>query len=554
MGGGRWTYERLITVQRMPGQSNDVRLVNVKVYKNTDHGQVLLAEVSSVIRTLVTNMPPSQVYDVYAIAVENVPGWWVYMSNLVPFVKNAISDLQARNPGLVFRTHWINTLAYGRDEEYTPALNVGSDSTQDIRSVYFYPGSMPTTAPPGPACCGDDYYYPPFLFHGHIRQDGVDTNGYDPKDNPAPYALADQFNHAMRYYDELSRYNARLAANPNEEMTLRLLLDDMYARPQRYTNALVINLHGELLPLPPVRNYSDAASDPQQAAGPDLRNVRVVTHPEQLRYTNNDAVRLRVYSYLSDPNTATSILPVPITIVISGANGWVPGAGDITGIHGGVDNDGNGSADAYDAAPAAIPMCPVAPATQMCFSAALAPNGTDTVVRLYNSPLRSPLDTATGRGLDYASRLYGLEYIPSPVEDLTTGAVPFSTDLTSPVPITKNTARWIITIPARWFRSAIIRRTFHAPTSGAAATPSSSATRPRIRRRRRRCRSRSATSSRAIRATAPTPISSGRTSRARSPAVPFPLPGATSRVWGWATTATSTTSKTASTTAPRRRR
>jgi type II secretory pathway pseudopilin PulG len=451
--GSAWIFERLIRVQRMPGQSNDVRLVNVKLYKNTNNGQVLLAEVSSVIRTLVTVMPPSQVYDVYCVAIENVPGWWVYMSNLVPFVKNAISDLQARNPGLVFRTHWIHTLAYGRDPEYTPALNVAADSTQDINSVYFYPGAMPTAAPPAPACCGDEFYYPPFLFHGHIREDGVDTNGYDAVKNPTPYAIADQYNHAMRYADEVALYNARRAANPSEEMTLRLLLDDMYARPQLYTNALVINLHGELLPLPPVRNYSDAARDPETAA---LQNVRVVTHPEQLRYTNADAVRLRVYSYLSDPNTPASILNVPITILINGANGWVPAAGDITGIHGGVDNDGNGAVDPYDAAPAAIPTCPAPQATQMCFAAGIAPNGTDTMIRLFNSPLRAPLDTATGRGLDYASRLYGLEYIPSPVEDLTTGAVPFSANLTSPVPLTKNTARWIINIPAAALRNDIV--------------------------------------------------------------------------------------------------
>ncbi len=88
---------------RYPGQGNDVRFVNVKVFINEDGKQRLLAEVASVLRTLVVDMPTTQVYDVYAVAVENVPGWWTFMSNIVPFVRSTISDMQARNPGLVFR-------------------------------------------------------------------------------------------------------------------------------------------------------------------------------------------------------------------------------------------------------------------------------------------------------------------------------------------------------------------------------------------------------------------------------------------------------------------
>ena len=140
----KWMYERRVNVQKVNGQANDVRLVNVKVFQNTPGGQVLLAEVSSMIRTIVYNMPPTQVYDVYCLALENVPGWWVYMSNLVPTVRNAISDLQSRNPGLVFRSHWITTLAYGRDLLYKPFINASADSIADVNSVYFYPGKMPT--------------------------------------------------------------------------------------------------------------------------------------------------------------------------------------------------------------------------------------------------------------------------------------------------------------------------------------------------------------------------------------------------------------------------
>lgn len=453
-GPTTWMYERHITVTQPPGQpnANSVRLVDVQIYKNTGSGKILLAEVSSVIRTIVTSMPPSQVYDVYVVAVENVPGWWVYVSNVVQVVKNAITNLESRNPGLVFRQRWVTALAYGRDQMYRPYINDANPSDQNINYAYFYPGKMPTVG--GSYAAGDignNYYYFPSFFKAHVLVDSTDTNGYDATNNPVPYALADQFNHAMRYQDELNLYKARLKANPNEQMTLRLLLDDMYANPNKYTNALVINLHGELMPFPPIRNYSDAAKDPEQTAAPDLRNIRVVTHPEQLRYVNTDAVKLRVYSYLTNPDAAGALnnMPVgtPITLVISGSNNWAPAAGDIQVITGGLTNAGGSVAYAK----AAAGVCGVTPpaAGVQCYSytTGYGTSGQDTVVKLWNSPLRSPFDTGTGAGLDYQNRLYNMEYIPSPVEDLTTGAVPFTTDLASTVPLPKNTARWILKIP-----------------------------------------------------------------------------------------------------------
>jgi prepilin-type N-terminal cleavage/methylation domain-containing protein len=465
-----WMYERRINVQKVVGQANDVRLVNVKVFQNTPAGQILLAEVSSVVRTLVDNMPPTQVYDVYALAIENIPGWWVYMSNVVPFVRNAINDLQSRNPGLIFRTHWINTLAYGRDQLYRPFVNNVSDSYADINSVYFYPGKMPAACVSG-GLCGDNYYYPWFFFRGRVSVDGTDTNGYDSKTNPYPYALADQYNNAMRYPDELALYTARKSANVNEEMSWRLLMDDMYMNPLKYQNALLINLHGELMPFPPVRNFSDAAKSPGQTLAPNLVGIRAVTHPEQLRYANGDWMTLRVYTYVTDPdnppnppNPATGIMPVPLTIRISGLNNWNPsnpagcltvappvGANttcDVQAIHGGVDNDSSGAVDAYDAAPVAAASYPVAgKPNQMAWTSSIDAVTGDTILKLYGSPLVSPIEDATGRGLSREDRLYGLEYVPSPVEDLTTGAVQFSTDLTSTTVRPKNTARWIIKIP-----------------------------------------------------------------------------------------------------------
>src|SRR5690606_28107906 len=119
--------------------------------------------------------------------------------------------------------------------------------------------------------------------------------------NPHPYALADFFNHGMRYLDELELWQTRVAeieareqaiaaaiaaSNPppdeltdmSKEPTWRILLEDMYSNPQNYRNALMINLHGELLPMPAIRNYSDAARDPV-----NYPRLRVVTHPAELR-------------------------------------------------------------------------------------------------------------------------------------------------------------------------------------------------------------------------------------------------------------------------------
>jgi len=90
-----WKYVRQVTVSLLPGSADpDVRLVNVRVCLNRDDNADgrpdSLAEVAGVIRTPGRNFPPTQVYDVYALAIENVLGWWVYMANLIPFVQNAV--------------------------------------------------------------------------------------------------------------------------------------------------------------------------------------------------------------------------------------------------------------------------------------------------------------------------------------------------------------------------------------------------------------------------------------------------------------------------------
>jgi hypothetical protein len=443
IAGTQWLYSRRITVQRFPG-SSDLRLVNVKVFVNEGTGTRLLAEVASVLSTIGGAMPPTQVYDTYLIAIENIPGWWVHMQNVVPFVESAMNDLESRHPGLQFRRHWIRKLSYGRDPLYAPFINSAADSTQPVQSVYFYPGLLPTGYPV-------QYYYPPDFFNARVNIDGAVTNGYDAATNPLPYALADQYNHAMRYPDELALFQARVAAGQEtaDAPTFRLLLDDMYARPSLYRNAIVINLHGELFPFPPVRNYSDAARDP--ALYP---NVRAVTHAERLRYANTDAVRLRVYSYHTAPNAATvpdwlgrNGTATPITITVKGLS-WIPAPNAVTAISGGVDFDGNTQPDVYTTIAAPIGTT----ANAMYWTYELT--GTDTVFHLYNSPLKTPCATTTATacasgGLDPSRRLYGLEYIPAPVENLPDGASPaaFTTTLETAGTAVKNTARWIINIP-----------------------------------------------------------------------------------------------------------
>ncbi|ANM29591.1 hypothetical protein ABI59_08375 [Acidobacteria bacterium Mor1] len=419
--GTGWQYERQVSVQKFASlQANDVRLVNVKVFGWVEGERVLLAETAGVIRTIADNYPPTQVYDVYLLAMENVPGWWVYMANLVPFVGTAIQDLQARNPGLEFRTHWIRTLAYGRDEEYLPYFNVGSDSNADIDLAYFYPSTMPS----GSAV---DTYYVPDSLRGRANVDGSIINGYDATDNPAPYALADHFNHAMRLPQERDLFDARVLSGVEDSgaPTFRLLLEDMFTNPHDYTNAIIINVHGELFPFPPLRNYSDPAKDP--TTHPE---VRVVTHPERLRYDNDEDIQLRVYSYLTDPAASTDRLSVPISVLLEGVNASdvsvasIEGGFDGSAYYRETDSTDDGGNDMYHE---------------------LTTVSGGTLVRLHNSPLKTPCPGGNCNlgGLDPSKRLYNLDYIPTPLDS---GTGSFSRDLRHSGDSTKNTARWIINI------------------------------------------------------------------------------------------------------------
>jgi prepilin-type N-terminal cleavage/methylation domain-containing protein len=417
--GDSWKWRRRISVRPVKDSlARDLRIVTVRTYRwregLAEPGDPV-ADVSTVIRTLGTPYPTSQVYDIYLLALDNVPGWWVNMDAMQPFVQAALADIEARNPGLQFRVHWITKLGYGRDDEYAPYTNETRLSTDSTPWAYVYPGRLP----PGLAAAR---YYVPKRFGGRVNEDGataptfvndlslpetfIDKDGDDRYDegerftdsndddvwtigNAIPYAVADMHNHCMRWPDEVARFEARVAAGLEDETTptLRLLLDRMIAEPERFHNAIVVNLHGELLPMPPARNFSDAARSPEVRPG-----WRVVTHPELLRParvegndTQTNPVRLRVYAYkseisgtetlttqrepFSDANgngaydvgesftdwngNATWDDELPITVVLrDGDFSQTPNAATspsirVRRLRGGIDADGTGGADAY---------------------------------------------------------------------------------------------------------------------------------------------------------------------------------------------------------------
>ncbi len=417
-----WRWFRRITVRKFPGVvTRDLRICTVRMFRHRP-GQAMpgdqMAEVSSVVRTVGDAFPTTQVYDVYLLALENTPGWWVYMDSIKPFIDATLSDLEARNPGLEFRVHWITTSGYGRDEQYAPYTNETRISTDATPWAYTYPGSMPVGS-------SSARYYVPGNMRSRVNVDGVlapsFANGYAASEafidansnglrdtgesftdansdgafnvhNPVPYAMSDQFNHCMRWPDEDAKFKKRVAAGLDTDDTpsWRLLLDRMIASPDKFHNAILMNLHGELLPMPAVRNYSDAAKSPDTLPG-----WRAVTHPERLRPrrtagsdVNSDIPRWRVYAYKTEFPSTTPIMTqqepytdlnkngvrdltepfqdwngdtlhtdagVPITISIPGNNcAATPNNPStpslwIKRLKGGIDADGNGTADTYSA-------------------------------------------------------------------------------------------------------------------------------------------------------------------------------------------------------------
>jgi prepilin-type N-terminal cleavage/methylation domain-containing protein len=411
-------FERLVTIERVPGQP-DARRAGVKIYK-AGPARELLAESVNFLRRSTGVYPPSQVYDVYLLSLENAMASWTNIAELKPALDTVLNDFKIRNPGLEFRSHLISRLSIGRDPFYAPSLNVARESHDPAAfpGIYLYPSKV----------------YDNHGGYGFTYFDANNMAGRHRKDNQpvlSPLAdgrppMADHYNHALRYPDER---DAALAAGLDpREGTWRLLLENMSKTDDHkddHKNAIFLNLHGEVIPLPPLRNYSDPAKDPENVSG-----VRVVTHPEWLWNEahgghNKNEVRLRVYSYYVSTGAALdgidrdSQLDRDIVVRLPGVS-----SSDVDKVR--FLNEAFVWADAGARAvvDASIPG--------------------ETRVRLKNSPLRHQ-GAAAGSGLDPDARLYGWEYIPCLVSgaDFAEGARDLADGGTS---VPKNTARWVIEI------------------------------------------------------------------------------------------------------------
>src|SRR5262249_26335533 len=157
---------------------------------------------------------------------ENIPGWWVNLTTIRPLVENALGDLESANAGLKFRAHWITRASYGRNRAYTPQINFNEIASNSLDKIYFYPGKINRQG---------FWYYSPEMIRAQMFVDNerrnVDSRQQD--EDLQSYALADQFNAAMRAPDEATVYEKRKKAGLDSEMSLRMFLDEMDAHPEK---------------------------------------------------------------------------------------------------------------------------------------------------------------------------------------------------------------------------------------------------------------------------------------------------------------------------------
>lgn len=321
---GRLKYVRDILVEGVKGDDY-ARKVTVRVWYAEPSLQAggtpqagakgdPLAVVSNVLRSTVAKPGPVHVLDVYALSIENMPHVVrkgdddVYYPSASEARRNfmaALNGIKSKNPWLEFNVHYITRLSVGRDPLYRPYVNEGlaihkdpdSSKRDPLDWVYLYPGQIDQ----GPEL---NYYYNPGDIEGKILL-GDATGGATALDNGG-YALADQFNHAVRYPREFDSSGRPLkpdgvsVASAPEDMSLRQFLEALLSDTSgKYRNALLVNLHGELFPSLPLRNYADAAKDPA-APGAAEKKRRLVLHPYRLNVPSTEAVRLLAYPYMED--------------------------------------------------------------------------------------------------------------------------------------------------------------------------------------------------------------------------------------------------------------
>ena len=467
---GNWRYLRQIQINRV---ANDpyTRQAIVKIWRYASDSQPnqpgeLLATVGGMLRTIQALFPPTQVMDIYMLALNNVPGWWVQVPQIRAVFEDVVDDIQSRNPGLEIRTHIISRTSYGRDQQYNPFINKtsGTDVTP-ANWVYLYPGLAPNDAGV------EQFFYDPgptgIQSNGTVNVDGTLIDPTTSQFSTSPnYSVADQYNHGLRYPDEVSTYQAVTAAwtaataaaggispCPFPEISERMLMEGMLSSPQSFRNAMIVNLHGELFPLPPIRNYSDPAKDPVS-----FPNVRVVTHPELIYYptAGTATVKLRVYAYFDGFDNPLLALPadgpgqrVPALSVFLPDLNLTSASVSVAAIVGMYNGGGAVTNYKLDAMPFSSGMAADNNAVSWSIQTVGA-GSNQTKINLYNTSLRCPI-APNNTGLNAAYQLYNSEYIPCSPEvtaSLTTFPYTFTaqdlTDATSAH--AKNTARWIITL------------------------------------------------------------------------------------------------------------
>ena len=193
-----------------------------------------------------------------------------------------------------------------------------------------------------------------------------------------------------------------------------------------------------------------------------------MTHPEKLQtqrdpatWSDSEPAVFRVYGYNTDPDVGPTVLGDPVLVQIPGLD-LTQNVNDpdedrymqIRSLRGGVNEDdgtttgvGRNYVPFANAVEQSLASRPYEMSYEVGYVSSPEPY---TWIKLYNTPLVTPV--VSNKGLDPAERLYGLEYIPSPVQVGTQ----FTQELDTPggAGIPKNTARWEIQLPPVVFDSA----------------------------------------------------------------------------------------------------
>ncbi len=435
----RWVWARQIEVTSPPGQDR-IRYIALRLAKYADNGvPIVISSMTTVVTLPRRTYPSTTVYDVYALALAEVPSPLGPLPEVRSSLQSTLRAASSAASGVDFRIHWITRLGYGRELLYAPLFNTDQIASEVDPKLYWYPELVTSSA----RLFVSDY------FTGRHRNATGMVNDYDSSTRPYPHAIADQFNHCMRLPAARDLYLNRVDAgseNPSEP-PLQILLADMNDNPDRYRNAIMVNLHGDGIPFPPVRNYSDPASAPET-----ILSARVVTHPARLqtpRDVNGDGddsdtenLELRVYAFNQDVAAGSAVLSAPITVQVFG--GDFRSHLTIRRLQGGLDlasgsASGSASYSSFDSATGNPPTSSPGNFAMWCETGYSSTPTPHTWIRLHNTPLVCP--AVSTEGLPASERLYGMDYIPTPL-----GSTPFDEDLDSSGSYPKNTARWRLRI------------------------------------------------------------------------------------------------------------